>query len=553
MQLRFICGMLITLALLAYTFLASIALGKVVLQLFHKTTDTPTAQLHMGIVCLLGLAGLAPVVSVYHLFFSISWPLHVLVLGVLLINYRVSFTAWGDAMGAIKENLLSLIILLVVVVVNVLARPGTGDIADYHLQAIKWAEHYKNIIGLGNFNRPLANNNWWFNLQAFFGLSFLGVRSVYVLNAFLYGCVFSVFLAFNKEESGFLKTFKIIIALYLALCSKTAFVGSVTPDFVVTCLVFVIALLFVHYQSKKISLKLHAIIILTLFAITVKLNSIVLVLLACYSFFILTKENKKNIWLFYIISVMVFFLPWIIGNIIISGWICYPISELNFFEVDWKLPKEVLNYERFSIKQWGKVPFQDIYMTSKMSLATWIPLWINQLDLFNRTLLALTVMSTLVFVFKLIKNKEANLTLWITLLFAISGIAFCFSNGPHIRYAYGYIVVLLSTAIAYIRTLNMINHNRLLTISLLVLSLIFSLPKGASILQASDFTSSLLRPKPYPEATFEIVKLTGDKKPVKIARLNNSCWDAFPCSYYMINGCKMRGDNFNDGFKIITE
>lgn len=150
-------------------------------------------------------------------------------------------------MEGIKANKFPYLISLIIAVLSICSRPGIGDIADYHLQALKWAEQYKNIIGLGNFNRPLANNNWWFNIQALFGNA---SHSIYVLNALMFILVFT-FLINNDNQNKMLKMFGFVLAGFVAVSTKTAFVGSVTPDYAITNLIFICSYLFLSYHFSK--------------------------------------------------------------------------------------------------------------------------------------------------------------------------------------------------------------------------------------------------------------------------------------------------------------
>jgi energy-coupling factor transporter transmembrane protein EcfT len=125
----------------------------------------------VGLSNILGLAAIALALSITHFISSISWVM-MFVLFILAINDRQNTKRYFEqSWQQIKPHLIWIIPATFFSWITILLRPGVGDIADYHLQDILWAEHYPLLKGLGNFNRPLANNNWWFNLQAFFGLN----------------------------------------------------------------------------------------------------------------------------------------------------------------------------------------------------------------------------------------------------------------------------------------------------------------------------------------------------------------------------------------------
>ncbi len=507
-----------------------------------------------GLSNLIGLAAMSPIIGIYHLFFPIALPLHLFFIALVLGNWKHAKLIFTNLRSEIIANKLQYILLFVVAVVSVCIRPGRGDIADYHLQAIRWAENYSNIIGLGNFNRPLANNNWWFNLQAFFGFRFLGVESVYIGNALIFMALFLFMYNPNNKlnKSGW---FIWIQLGFLVLCVKTAFVGSVTPDFIITCLVMVTAILFERYFIQQMKLKgyLICIFILSCFALTVKLNAFPLLFIASLALWELIQKQLKHINLYKsILLASVFLIPWLIGNIIASGWLVYPVDSLDLFHVDWKVPKEILQFERFSIKQWGKNPGADIYLTSQLSFFQWLPKWFAYHDLFNKVFIIASVIAITYLI--LSKQNYQNKARAALVFFGVAGLLFCLSNGPHIRYSFGYMILLIALATQSIMGRLKFETGtvvfKVLQSGLLVLVLFQGIVFCSKQTLQTNLMS-ILKPKSYP-----VIPLTsqpiGSQQAI-ITNQNNSCWDQFPCSYYMIEGCTLRGNTFKTGFKINPE
>ncbi len=541
--------MLLTTALLIIAFFITYYSGYFMLSRIFYLLKAETENIHVSLCQLTGMAALAFIVSFLHLFWpinlSLSIPIYSCILCICFLYPKMFKEATLHLKNTIKQNFYLYIFLFAISIVSILARPGTGDIADYHLQAIKWAENYKNIIGLGNFNRPLANNNWWFNIQALLGNA---NHSVYVLNGLFFIVVFSFFLI-NKEENNSLKIFQYILAGFVAVSTKTAFVGSVTPDYAITLLIFICCYLYLKYSFDKNKNQLHVIIMLCLFAITIKLNSILILAIALLSFVKLIKQqNAKKYWLMYGAICTVSVGIWLIGNIIVSGWLCYPISNINLFDTDWKMPAEVLNMERFSIKQWGKIPFQDINITAQMSVQKWLPIWFNNLDFFNKILLLSCVLFFVLYIVYFITKKDKNAAILFLCIVSLSGVLFCFANGPHIRYAYGYMVVLLALNIATIFKERQILASKNLVGLLLFASFICVTPKLLFMYNNTVFSNTFFYPKPYPKNVFEEVNFNQQK--LYISKQNSTCWDVFPCSYYMLNNCKLRDNNIENGFCV---
>jgi hypothetical protein len=357
------------------------------------------------------------------------------------------------------------------------------------------------------------------------------------------------FLVNNESENKMLRMFGFVLAGFVAVSTKTAFVGSVTPDYAITSLIFICSYLYLSYNFNKDKIYLHIIILLALFAITIKLNSVLLLGLALLSFIELIKDNHtKKYWIGYSVIASFTLGIWVLGNVLVSGWLFYPVSGLDLFHFEWKMPKEVLEMERFSIKQWGKVPFQDIQITAKMSLTEWLPLWLEKLDLFNKGLLGISVLSTLIFIIACVFKNEKNKTIISLAIISLMGIVFCFSNGPHVRYAYGYIVVLLALGLAYLlgEKINLIN--KWMMMAMLLISIVGVAPKIVSMKNEGSLFSSFVYPKSYPVYNLDSVISNGNT--LYITKQNSTCWTSFPCSYYMLENCQLRGNTLEEGFKV---
>lgn len=509
--------------------------GRMILQPIEKNYGE---HVKPEISMLVGLLTLAFIIACFHLFLPIQWPIKIGVmligLGSIYFNRNVINQYFKWAFSTVN------IILFFVAALSIYIRPGTGDIGDYHLQAMKWAEYTGNVLGLGNFNRPLANNNWWFNLQSLLGWS---EYSLYVLNGLLFVISFSFLLnAYQPKQKEYYLHLGFVF--FLALSCKTAFVGSVTPDFVVSCIIFINSSLFLKaFQSTKDeTISYFIIILLSCFAITVKLNAAPLALLSLVSFIKIIQNNKGiKLPLLTAVIAIVYFIPWLIGNVMVSGWLAYPVDGLDLFQVDWKVPKEVLQFERFSIIQWGKLPGGDIYKTAQLSLMEWLPGWFKFHDGFNRAMMILALISVpIVLIFQL---KERNQTILILLGLAIIGIVFCMSNGPHIRYTFGYMWLIIGLGLYSISHLIQKVFTKSFSYPLLFVALLLT---GSKYIHPPKL--SLFEVNAYPHVAIEAQNWNNNQ--VYITKNNSSCWDQFPCSYYMVENCKMRGENLEDGFRV---
>ncbi len=536
--------MLLSLFLLFYAFILSHLIGVNGCAILNKWLDIkPYHKPQTGLSNLIGLAIMSPFIAVYHFFFKIDFILHLF------------FIAWAFGNITYLKNELKLLwdevvqakyhylILVLASLLSIAVRPGTGDIADYHLQAIKWAENYQNIIGLGSFNRPLANNNWWFNMQAFLGFSWLGVQSVYVGNALLFICAILIF-TYGKPVNRAHTLIRFVFAAFTFLTIKTAFIGSVTPDIVVTLFVFIIIDFYFRILENPEEQKAILLIMMLLISwiLTVKATSILLfviplpIIVQVY----FNKENWKG--LFGLLAlVSAFIIPWVMGNVIACGYLLYPFNQIDLFNVDWKVPAHFFEFDKMVISNWGKIPEQDIYLTQTYSISQWLPVWFSKLDLFNKSLVIIYLISVPVLLFRCIKQREY---LW-PFLFLQLGFVTIFLNGPHLRFLFPYMV---STFALLIGSMERFIKFKLPLIALWSLAVILCLLLIFKLYNRSELLSSILKPKPYPTVILEEKNI--NNFPVYITKNNNSCWDRFPCSYYFIDSVALRGPDITSGFRI---
>jgi hypothetical protein len=509
---------------------------------FFSVNDEFT--LHYSLFPIIGLAAMSPIIGIYHLFFKIDWILHIIFIS-WISQYRESVkTMLWDAFVDLKKNALFLGTILLGVLLSIISRPGIGDIADYHLQAIQWAERYANIPGLGNFNRPLANNNWWFNLQAFFGLYSWGVKSVYVGNALFYMCTLAWFL-FSPSVSKAQQWMRYVFLLFMILAFKTAFIGAVTPDILITLTLYLLLDIFILANFHKTDFKPYLVlsVLFICWALTVKATAITYGMLCLPALYVLLKQKDFKSLVQLIGLACIFLVPWLIGNVIVSGYLLYPFHQIDVFNFDWKLPAEVLKFETFSIKSWGKVPFQDIYYTATLRLDEWLPLWFSKLDLLNKSLVLSFALGTPLLWTFIWKRKEI---LWLA-AFVLLGFLVLFLNGPHPRFLFGYMVSTLAL-LAYVLAEKFSFHLAKGFLSILTGLLVFYVL--VQTIKKGDLVSGLIIPKAYPKEQLEPINLNGFE--AYTTPHEGICWDQFPSTYYMVPGTTLRTKELRNGFKAPT-
>jgi hypothetical protein len=543
--------MLLAALLFVYAWLLTFIAGHAVISWIEKLCNESAEYKHTPLIHLAGMAAIAVLVGALHLFFPVAGFLHSVVLALLalyVVRYHntliASLKTYTEGLAA---HYLFAALILVVAVISIVARMGTGDIADYHLQAIKWAEYYPNIPGLGNFNKPLANNYWWFNLQAFFGLGFAGVRSVYCLNALLYASV--TLFVYHRFRQSASKVFYLFLLLFMIFSVKTAFIGAVTTDVFINYIIFVLfALVFSEQFSKS---NHYLFLLLLVFSVTVKITIVMIGALWLYSVIShwqLYKKNMLSMAGYYGALTMLFIAPWIAGNIIQSGYILPLFNHIDMLNADWKVPGKYFDMERMVITNWSKLPDEDMYVTARMALWEWVPRWFKQFDLFNKSLLIMVVISLGIFIgvsIRSIRTRQISHHFYVTLCAILSLLCMFFSS-PQMRFMFGYVVVVIGLVFQFVLPFAEKWMKPVMTCATIAILTLTGL-RLISIHRQYGLQTVIGSPPPYAHGLVQPV-LWGNEK-VYITGANNTCWDAFPCSYYVLPNTILRGKTIAEGFR----
>ncbi|MCR5155737.1 MAG: hypothetical protein K6C96_03520 [Butyrivibrio sp.] len=278
----------------------------------------------------------------------------------------------------------------------------------YHAQAIHWIEDYGIIKGLGNLHVRLAYNSAAFPLSALFSMSFLVGQSYHVMAGF-----FALLLAWqcvdimNVYRRGHfvISDFARLAAIYYLFTIYDEMMAPAS-DYFLSTLVFYIIIhwLDMNVRHEKSYVPYILLALLGVFAITVKLSAAPLLLLCIIPVQrLLTDRNKEKMAAFWIsvgLAALIV-LPFLIRNVVISGWLLYPVTFLNFFGFSWKIPKGVAQFDAKEIRTFGK-GYNDVSAYGDVSFAQWVPRWFSQIGGISKVMLIMSIVAALVYIAYLI-------------------------------------------------------------------------------------------------------------------------------------------------------
>ena len=274
----------------------------------------------------------------------------------------------------------------------------------YHAQAIHWIEDYGIVRGLGNLHVRLAYNSAAFPLSALYSMSFITGKSYHVMSGF-----FALLLAWqcldikNIVRRGhiILSDFARIMAMYYLFTIYDEMVAPASDYFLSTIVFYII----IHWLDMNVrrehSYVPYIFLALTgVYAVTIKLSAAPMLILSVIPIYRLlhdrTHEKVKAFWLSVLMGIMIA-LPYFIRNIVISGWLIYPVTFLDFFNLPWKIPKGVAQFDAKEIKTFGR-GYNDVVKYGDLPFKEWIVNWFNSIGAKNRFLLILDMIAIVLYI-----------------------------------------------------------------------------------------------------------------------------------------------------------
>ena len=318
--------------------------------------------------------------------------------------------------------------------------PYLGDTYMYHIQAVEWIEKYGVVKGLGNLHFRFAYNSAYESLSALYSWSSLVGRSLHALNGFFAALMVSYCaLTIDYKKFKLMPVSSLLkIAAVIYIFGRLMSYGSVDTDpLVMHCIAFIFIKCFELIERKESNIYLYGLLaIFGAYSVTLKLSAGLIVLLVLYPLIYLIREKKwKEIIIFFLLGILVT-APYLIRNVIISGYLIYPVTSIDLFNVDWKMPKSVVKIDSDGIIMWGRgVQYMDDPMS--IGFTQWLPIWFKSLNMFSQILFLIDILAVIVFIVHCLKNvflrKKYNQKDFI-MFTAVASFIFWMQSAPLIRY-----------------------------------------------------------------------------------------------------------------------
>lgn len=256
-------------------------------------------------------------------------------------------------------QITAILLSLICILLYVLYCTCWDDALYYHHQQIQWNEEYAVIPGLANIEDRFGFNSNYLLLSSIFTFRFLFSDPLYALQSILF--IYVMIWVFKEVITSNFQINRLIllfIFLFLFLQNSDFLTDSSTDIMPNVCAFYFIAYLSLYPNSFK-EKKLF-VFILPLVLCTFKMSIFPLCIVSIYILYYTIKFGKKTTLIFLITSSFLIIGLWLIRNVIISGYLVYPLYELDIFSFDWKVPEGIAKIQqKVAITTFARGLFKD--------------------------------------------------------------------------------------------------------------------------------------------------------------------------------------------------
>ncbi|NLL76614.1 MAG: hypothetical protein GX235_05145 [Clostridiales bacterium] len=427
----------------------------------RSETDAPEIfwyTLKADSYCMAGLVTLTVYAQVFSLFYKVGLAANIILLIICTITAVIFRKQLYREVLGIKERLtrgkmLGCLFLFLLFAYGTSRGIIHYDTGLYHAQSIRWIEEFGTVKGLGNLHCRLAYNSSAFSLSALYSFSFLGTQSYHCMAGF-----FALLLAKVCGEIGtafkrrrlILSDFARIAGIYYLLIIFDEMVSPASDYFtVLTVFYLIIRFLDLLERKEEYWVPYGLLSLVSVYAMSLKLSAALILLLVIKpAAMLIKKRNYRGFFSFIGLGIIVI-IPYLLRNVIISGWLVYPFTAVDMFSVDWKIPKGIADYDAREIQVWGRGIYDVTRYAEPISL--WFRDWLNglgtldKLSVFAAGFAVFISIAALVVIF-MKKKKEMYGWLLVTATVNLSFLFWLFS-APLIRY--GCVYVWLAAAVTF--------------------------------------------------------------------------------------------------------
>ena len=538
--------------------LSGLRFASVVLKVEHKTARiSPDYPILLGFVLITMMLAYASLLS------PMGWQVHVLLImatGFLAWFVRSDLKEWwmllreGWSAGSVPFR-IGAVLLLFIAMHAIIINNNFIDTRLYHSQAIQWIREFAVVPGLGNLHGRFAFNSHYFLSAGLFSSLYSSVQMLYPLFSFFF-LVVVLRLLYTMDvavrEHSWQKFSIYGVLLFVFAYQTVQRLSSTSTDDITCILVFYTFFLFLDYRFQP-QRELHLFILwaIVFTAVTFKLSSVFIVAIIPFTFRFL---NTRRLIVATSLAAAIL-LPFVVRNIILSGYLVYPYPGLDLLAVEWKIPMEAVVFEKELVEAWAKLPNPPVPEIEaanilKLSFLDWFREWWPAQTLRWQMILILNIVPLVLLPIYFFRRQY---DLAVICLIIIVNVLFWFFRAPDPRFAYGFLFfgLAISLSIPLALMFRFAPVGKVMVVAVPVALLLVMYTKSDV-----DFTKNMkasLFLIPNEMETIETEVFVAHNVQVHIPRNGKLlCFNTpLPCTPYPNSGLMLRGRDLQSGFRVI--
>jgi hypothetical protein len=546
-----------------YIFFLSYLYGRVFLDGLVGWLNLRPREQEFSLVILAGLISITTIGSFLSLMTKIGLLANlILLVGAFVILFRkksplkLRLPDWS----VFSWFVLGLTIL--VVLENATHAPTNPDTAIYHAQTIRWIETYRVVPGLGNLNPRLAFNSSWLLLNALFSFAFLGGRSFHLAGSafFLAFSVYSIagldkLLKRDFRLGNWVRVALLPLGLY-TMGSELSSPGTDFPVILIVWMMVALCLEMLEDDDFQIDERIVLLFVAPLFAFTVKISALPLMLFSA-GVLVTGWRVRRFGWALRLVGLGLLLLsPWLVRNVVLSGYLIFPVPQPLLFGFDWRVPYSVVMEQSQAIRDFAR----GVNAQRPGGVFAWVPGWwviqtVNQRIIFALALLTPLTLPGLWFIRKKLNLLNRKLGSYLAVWFvAYLGLLFWFWTAPAFRFGYGFILgALLLAFLPYVAAFGKWVGLGRVWVPAMIACLV-AVFVGFVLFNSFDpntLSGRLVLPADYLPSRVQTCQLDGET--IFCSNEFRQCgYQAFPCVPTVKRGIAMRGETFQQGFRSLS-
>ena len=405
-----------------------------------------------------GILGTTLYAQIFSLFYRVNIEANIILVILLIIyawwqrRYLTELTSlWKQSFAFMgKWKYLLHVFIWLAVIAFALSSVGPAKLIDtdwYHAQTIRWIEEYGCVKGVANLFYALGFNNAQhyfdalFSMVWVFGQSLRGTGGFFGLVIFIHGLLRLVqWKKHTRHMADMLALWEIAYSIIVTAFFADPYVDTLPNILVLFIMTEWLALV---EEKKEDTAWFGFYCLLAVFATVCKTSVAMVVLLTAYPVYLLIKQKKAKQILLYIGVGFCIALPFLITNVITSGYLIYLLSSFDLFNVKWKIDPAVLQYSVDNMVAFARMPAASMEEALNCGLA-WVPGWFAAESISHKLLYiavaGFVIYDLLQIIIAVVKKKDVDFWMLYPRVCVYLGLVYWFFTIPQVKYCWSFLI-----------------------------------------------------------------------------------------------------------------